>query len=709
MKSLNQKYALYMEVATLSDRFSNESMLEMFIFETSQLVEQLEKTILSSEETRCYTSSAIDEIFRIMHTIKGSSAMMLFNNISTLSHTVEDIFFFLREEKPQDVDCSNLSDMVLESVDFIKLEILKIKNGDEADGDPSVLIGKLHDLLAVLKQGKPTPEGAANKEKAPDEEKPCSAAESKPEKHDCRNSFKAVVRFEEGCEMENIRAYSIVHNLSGMAEEVCYTPRDIIDNDDSVKVIREQGFCVQFKTNRTYEEMNDFFMKTLFIKDLELVCTDADKRSEKISGTARITQDESFAKAPAKSAVSADEPGDRSMQSSSAQSMISVNVAKLDRLMDLVGEMVIAEAMVAQNPDLRGLQLDNFQKATRQLGKITGEIQDMVMSIRMVPLSTTFHKMHRVVRDMSKKLGKEVSLEIRGEETEVDKNIIEHISDPLMHLVRNAIDHGIEPPEERIAAGKPKVGKVALEARNAGSDVLVIVKDDGRGLNREKLLKKARDGGLLYKPESEMSNREVYSLIFSPGFSTKEDISEFSGRGVGLDIVMKNIGAVGGSVSAESQEGAGTTIIMKIPLTLAIIDGMNIRVGNSCYTIPTISIKESFRSADSDVIRDPDGNEMVMVRGQCYPVLRLHKLYGVKTEVTGFSDGIMIMVEQDEKSYCVFADELSGQQQVVVKALPAYIRNMKRIKGLAGCTLLGDGSISLIIDVAGLLNLGIHV
>jgi two-component system chemotaxis sensor kinase CheA len=367
-----------------------------------------------------------------------------------------------------------------------------------------------------------------------------------------------------------------------------------------------------------------------------------------------------------------------------AQTIISVSVVKLDKLMDLVGEMVIAEAMVIQNPDLKNLQLDNFIKAARQLNKITGEMQDMVMSIRMVPLSATFIKMHRIVRDMCKKLEKDVQLEIIGEETEVDKNIIERISDPLMHLVRNSVDHGIESAEERLAKGKSKSGTITLEAKNAGSDVLIIVRDDGKGLNKEKILKKAKESGILTKNEEDMTDKEIFNLILLPGFSTKDKVTEFSGRGVGMDVVTKNIEAVGGTLSVDSVEDKGTVITMKIPLTLAIIDGMNIKVGNSRYTIPMISIKESFRPMDRDIFTDPDGNEMIMVRGQCHLVRRLHELYKVRTDVTKFSEGIIIMVEQDEKTVCVFADELLGQQQVVVKALPQYIQNFKKIKGLAG-------------------------
>jgi len=322
----------------------------------------------------------------------------------------------------------------------------------------------------------------------------------------------------------------------------------------------------------------------------------------------------------------------------------------------------------------------------------------------MVPLSVTFNKMHRIVRDMCKRLDKDVHLEIIGEETEVDKNIIEHISDPLMHLVRNSIDHGIEQPQERLALGKPRTGTITLEAINTGSDVQIIVRDDGKGLNKEQILKKARENNLLFKNEEDMSDKEIFNLILLPGFSTKENVTEFSGRGVGMDVVRKNIEKVGGTLFVDSTEGRGTVITLKIPLTLAIIDGMNIKVGRSRYTIPINSIKESFRPKEGDIITDPDGNEMIMVRGQCYLIRRLHKLFMVQTDITKFTDGIILMLDQDEKTVCVFADELLGQQQVVVKALPQYIRNFNKVRGLAGCTLLGDGSISLILDIAGILS-----
>lgn len=684
----------------MSGQYSYEPMIEIYIFETSQLVEQLEASILDIEKSGCYTPDAVNEIFRIMHTIKGSSAMMLFDNISALAHVMEDLFFFIREERPHSIDCSVLGDLILDGVDFIKVEVQKVKDGCHVDGDASALIENIKAYLLELKHNHSNHSEAKIIEQSSTEKQRYYVSQEKVPAPCYDKSFKAIITFDEGCEMENIRAYCVVHNLKEITEQFYYIPENIIDCDESVEMIKEQGFQVFLKTDKSYEEIHEFFMQTLFLKDLELEELENEDNFELSKPCAETAASEFLIKGQYSPSQSNKDVQDGSAQ----QSMISVSVDKLDKLMDLVGELSIAEAMVTQNPDLKGLELDNFQKAARQLRKITGELQNMVMSTRMVSLATTFHKMNRVIRDMCKKLNKEVTLELIGEDTEVDKNIIEQLSDPLMHIVRNAIDHGIEPVEERSAKGKPRAGIIRLEAKNAGSDVFIIVKDDGKGLNKDKIVERGKQNGLLQKNEDEMTDREIYSLTFLPGFSTKDAITEFSGRGVGMDVVIKNLENVGGTVSVDSVPDGGTTITMKIPLTLAIIDGMNMKVGSSRYTLPITSIKESFRPKESDLITDPDGNEMIMVRGNCYQILRLHDLYRVKTEITRLSEGILIMVEQDEKHLCIFADELIGQQQVVVKSLPAYIKKTKKIEGLAGCTLLGDGSISLILDVAGLFG-----
>ncbi|HWQ42002.1 MAG TPA: chemotaxis protein CheA [Desulfosporosinus sp.] len=691
----------------MSNQYINEPMLDLFIFESMQLIEQLELLIIANEKSTTYASDAINEIFRIMHTIKGSSAMMLFNNITTLAHSMEDLFFVLREDKPQNVDYSELSDLVLEGLDFIKVEIHKIRNGDEADGDASELIKTLRAFHGRIKgEDSSAIDQDLVRENHSPEKQHYYISKVKTETTSIGNTFQATLRFEPDCGMENLRAFGVVNDLGNITAEYYHIPEDL-DHEDSARVINEQGFTLFLKADRTLEEIHKVLIETISLKDLQVTQVENRELFHNLHKERKILLDDSCVKVPSSSDRDhiPNGPEEKDLPySATQQSIISVSVAKLDQLMDLVGEMVIAEAMVTQNPDLEGLDLNNFKKAARQLRKITSELQDTVMSVRMVPLAGTFQKMNRTVRDMCKKLNKEVQLQLIGEETEVDKNIIEHISDPLMHLIRNSIDHGIEMPSERESKGKPRLGTIILEAKNAGGDVLIIIRDDGEGFNKERILAKAREKGLLQVSEDVITDKEIYNLVFLPGFSTNENVTEFSGRGVGMDVVMKNIEAVGGAIAADSVPGKGTIITLKIPLTLAIIDGMNIKVGDSRYTIPTTAIKESFRPKMTQVIVDPDNNEMIMVRGQCFPVLRLHDIYHIQTEVTKFTEGIIIIVEQDEKNLCIFADGLIGQQQVVVKALPQYIKNMKKVRGLAGCTLLGDGSISLILDIGGLVG-----
>ncbi|MDR3590978.1 MAG: chemotaxis protein CheA [Negativicutes bacterium] len=686
----------------MSDQPTLEPMLDMYLFETGQLIEQLEQTILSSEKSGEYSPADINEIFRVMHTIKGASGMMLFDNIAGLAHSLEDVFFYLREAKPENTDSSKLSDLILEGVDFIKNEIAKIKSGLQADGDGSSLTAAVQAYLEILKQSNPAPVKQEKAGAAAAAKQQYYISQHKGPGSDKRKLFQATVFFEEGCGMENIRAYTLIQGLRDIAEDIRHIPDNIMEDDSTAEVIVKDGFQVFFAAEGSKEEMEEFFGKTIFLQRFELVENAAPYQDKPVQRPKQIVLEDQPVNIPPKR-----EPGpeDREKESASShQSLISVNVTKLDRLMDLVGELVISEAMVTQNPDLRGLALNNFCKAVRQLEKITGELQDTVMSIRMLPLASTFHKMQRIVRDMCKKLGKEVKLELVGQETEVDKNIIEHISDPLMHLIRNSIDHGIESGEERVATGKPPVGHLVLEAKNAGSDVIILIKDDGRGLDKNRILTRAGENGLIHKPEDELSDKEIYSFIFAPGFSTKDKVTEFSGRGVGMDVVVKNINSVGGMVLVDSLPGAGTTITLKIPLTLAIVDGMMIAVGEARYIIPITAIKESFRPNRQNIVIDPDGNEMIMVRGQCYPILRIHQMFGVDTGVTDFTAGIAIMVENDSDVFCVFADALMGEQQVVVKPLPSYIKSIRQAPGLAGCALLGDGSIALILDIGGLVQ-----
>ena len=700
-----------------------EAMLDMYFYETNSLLEQLDEILLRTEQANSFDSEDIKEIFRIMHTIKGSSAMMGFENLSVLAHKAEDMFFVIRENPDVITDVSFVYDLVFQVSDSYKAQIENIQNnvGGEYEAiDFSELIDKLlkaRDVLLGETKGEAAPAASAPAAGAP-------AAEAAPA---ADNKTTVRVFFEDGCQMENLRAFLLINTIKEACSFLEYTPADVETNSETAKEIIDKGFLITFIPHDSVDEVLKAIESALNVQSYEIVSQPVAAPAEEAAKTELPPEPSAAAPAaaspaPAAAPVSVASPAakeqtavekaqaavDKAQAASGSQkqSLISVNLAKLDALHDIVGEIITTESMVISNPDLEGLELESFNKAARQLRKLTSELQDTVMSIRMVPLAGVFQKMNRIVRDMRKKLGKEVDFVIEGEETEVDKSIVDSLQDPLMHLVRNCMDHGIEEhASDRTAAGKPEKGTLKLTAQNASGEVVITVSDDGAGIDPEKIMNKARKQGILTKPESEYTEKEIQNLILLPGFSTNEQVTEFSGRGVGMDVVKANVEKCGGTIIVDSKKGVGTNFIIKIPLTLAIIDGMEITVGDLVFTVPIATIRESFKAESSQILRDTQNNEMIMIRGVCYPILRMHEKFGIDTEITDLEDGILLLVETDNKSVCIFADKLIGEQQVVVKPFPAYLTkyNIKG-EGLSGCTIMGDGSISLIIDTNTLIG-----
>ena len=500
----------------------------------------------------------------------------------------------------------------------------------------------------------------------------------------------------------------LVNKLETVGKVLTTIPEELNANKDASSIISQNGFFCSMSTDLSPEEITSLAKGTLSVYTVEFIdaLPNAAAKASPAAAAAAADSDPGSAKASA-AAVNVSDAGDagKGKPGGKQQNLINVDLNKLDTLMDLVGEIVITESMVSGSADLVGLELENFNRAARQLRKLTDELQDIVMSIRMVPIAATFQKMRRIVRDMGKKLDKDVDLVLMGEATEVDKTIIDGIADPLMHLVRNAMDHAIEDKAGRVTAKKDPVGRIILSAQNIGGDIIISVSDDGKGLDAEMILEKAKAKGLLTKPETEYTEKEIFNLLTVPGFSTKEAVTEFSGRGVGMDVVKKNIEKIGGTVTIESTKGVGTNIFFKIPLTLAIIASMEIRVGKNIYAIPISNIRESFKATENQLLSDPDGNEMIMIRGVCYPIIRLHKVFHIQEAQTSLTEGILLLVDSGDRLACILADELLGKHQVVVKPLPVYLsRYAAKGVGIAGCTILGDGSISLILDVQGILN-----
>jgi two-component system chemotaxis sensor kinase CheA len=381
-------------------------------------------------------------------------------------------------------------------------------------------------------------------------------------------------------------------------------------------------------------------------------------------------------------------------------SSVRIDTQKLDNLVDMVGELVIAQSMVLQNPHLQSIKDQKYQKDSVQLRRITNELQRISMSMRMVPIKSTFQKMIRLVRDLCKKSGKEAILEMRGEETEIDRNMVEEIYEPLVHMIRNSIDHGIEAPEDRIKAGKDAVGKVLISAEQKGGNILIDIKDDGRGIDVERVRAKAIERGIV-SAEEVLDSRAVCEFIFHPGFSTKETITDVSGRGVGMDVVKKSVEALKGKIEINNSPGLGTHFQFKLPLTTAIIDGMIIHVGNERYVVPTISLKESFRPGKEAYSTVHGLGEAIMVRETLMPLLRLHEILDVEPRHREPWEGILLVVSEDGKSYCLLADEIIGRQEVVIKSLGS---SLKRVAGVSGGAILGDGRVALILDVKGIVS-----
>lgn len=682
-----------------------EGLLETYLFETNSLLDGLDELLINAEKIADFSVDDVNEIFRSMHTIKGSSAMLEFNSLMEIAHHIEDLFFYIRENGIDSLDQeqkSELFNLMFKSTDKLREEVQKVENDEPLEVNIDSFVSEINNLLNKVSKNSADENagGDAGTQVAAAE----PAAASCPESDD---PYFLHVYFEEGCGMENLRAFMLVNSLQEQGIEFHYYPGDVSTNPDTAEKIIDEGFYLGFNTDADLEVASKTMDSAPNIQSYEIMENPALVNDEPVADAPAAPEVATpSAPAPAKSeAAPAKAPAPAKKPASHGavkQDLISVNLSKLDALMNIVGEIVITEAMVTSSPDLQGLKLDNFMKSARQLRKLTDDLQDISMSLRMVSVSGVFQKMNRIVRDMKQTLNKDVRLTIIGENTEVDKTIVDSISDPIMHIVRNAMDHGIEVDvQDRIKAGKNPQAEIILSAAHTGSEVIISVSDDGQGMDTSKILAKAERNGILTKPAEEYTKKEILSLLMIPGFSTNTEVTEYSGRGVGLDVVKKNVEAVGGTITIESELGQGSTTTLKIPLTLAIADGMEIAVGNSLFTIPLSNIRSSFKATEEDIILDPSGHEMVRRMDEFYPVVRVYELYNIPDAKMNIEDGILMWVEANDKAYCLFVDRLIGEHQVVVKPLPAYLQQFHiKDSGINGCTILGDGNISIILDVA---------
>lgn len=472
---------------------------------------------------------------------------------------------------------------------------------------------------------------------------------------------------------------------------------------DKVKVEEEVGYGLFAEEGEeSVEEGYGFFAPFKPHKDAvksELIGDDTPISAEAAANHTEATAEVSVAKTEAKV-----NKGRRESDKAGAveTTSIRVGVEKVDQLINLVGELVITQAMIDQRVSaLDPVQHEKLINSVTQLTRNTRDLQESVMSIRMMPMDFVFSRFPRMVRDLATKLNKKVEFVTEGATTELDKGLIERIVDPLTHLVRNSVDHGVEMPEVRKAARKSETGRLTLSAAHKGGSIVIEVTDDGAGLNRDKLLAKAKSNGL--DVSESMSDSEVFGLIFAPGFSTAEVVTDVSGRGVGMDVVKRNIAAMGGSIEIRSAIGFGTTISIALPLTLAILDGMSVSLGDSLYVLPLNLIVETMQPKMEDIKTVTSAGLMVHVRGEYLPIIPLYALFNQDTEITHPTEGVLVIIEAEGKKAALFVDSLVGQQQVVIKSLET---NFKKIQGISGATIMGDGSVALIIDVPTVIKMG---
>jgi len=689
---------------------------EVFFEEAAEHLASMEGLLLKLD-INAPDADELNAIFRAAHSIKGGSGTFGFTDMTGVTHILENLLDKIR--KGELALRQEMIDVFLEAGDVLKAQLDAHRSGGE-----SVDEARIASVCAVLAK-------MTSEETAPaTSSTPRQNATPSADKTRFHLAFKRVAK----SKLENLL-------------------RELAENGD-LKVQEESGnehLSLMFDTTMSETDLLELIQYVVSLKQVVLATGEIDPAEfardafgffegnpgapeaplvaeeddgfglfvspaelksqqeaddgfglfEDAPGTEQIKHVEATADAaPIKPAAPTPKPTAAAPANTEGAS-IRVSVEKVDQLINLVGELVITQAMLAQttanvDPTLYEVLLNSVA----QLERNTRDLQESVMSIRMMPISFVFSRFPRVVRDVANKLGKQVELRTIGEGTELDKGLIEKIADPLTHLVRNSLDHGIESPEKRIAAGKDPKGTLTLRASHQGGNIVIEVSDDGGGLSRERILAKAKEKGI---PVSDsMTDQEVWLLIFAPGFSTAEVVTDVSGRGVGMDVVKRNIEGMGGRVELDSKTGTGTTVTIRLPLTLAILDGMSVAVGNEVFIIPLNYIIESLQPAEHDVKTVASEGRVVNVRGEYLPLMAVHSLFNIKPKTTDPSKGILVIIESDGNKAALLVDELVGQHQVVIKSLET---NFRKVRGISAATIMGDGKVALILDMVALVRM----
>ncbi|OWQ91258.1 chemotaxis protein CheA [Roseateles aquatilis] len=705
------------EGANLGAGIDLSQFYQVFFEEAGENLDNMEQLLLNLDIENP-DDEQMNAIFRCAHSIKGGAATFGFNDVAELTHQMETLLDKLRRHEL--APTSPMVDVLLQSGDALRAQLAR----HQGSGADAVDTGDLLSSIRTLVEGRPL-DGVRAAAPAPSPAPaPAAAPAAAPLKSTVRQLELLVGPLDNPSQADNlvdlfkeITDLGTIEPLDGGIPAdgmrrfkvlTSSTDNDLLDlftfhvSREQVKILplgegygfHEGAPGAPVETKKDEDPGYGFFDDAPGVP----AATAAEAKAAE-AAKASVPVPAKPAAVPVK-AEAAPRAGGANMD----QSTLRVSVEKVDQLINLVGELVITQAMLAQNS--RNVDPGLYQQLASGLADLernTRDLQESVMSIRMIPMSVVFNRFPRMLRDLAAKLGKKVELVTQGEATELDKGLVEKITDPLTHLVRNSCDHGIESPADRAAKGKPEQGTITLVASHQGGSIVIEVRDDGRGLNREKLIKKAREKGI-DAPDT-MSDQEVWGLIFAPGFSTADQVTDVSGRGVGMDVVKKNITSLGGTVEIDSAEGYGMKVSVRLPLTLAIMDGMSVGVGEEVYILPLSSVVESFQ-VQSDTIKTVGGSgRVVEVRDEYMPVVELEQVFNVPRFDFEHVSSIMVVVEAEGGRVAMLVDELLGQQQVVVKNLEA---NYRKVQDVSGATIMGDGRVALILDVGSLVRRSRH-
>ena len=652
---------------------------EAFFEESFEAVESMEAALLKLD-VGAPDPEVINTVFRVAHSIKGGAGMFNFADIASFTHTLETLLDGVRAGRTRLT--TEVMNLLLKSVDVMR-EMLGATQRKQSF-DPQRVADLQFDLeVAVAK---------TSAAQAPDVAAPPAAAAVsdwrigvKPLENMLSRGNEPLALFAAVAELGELSVEASVGEIPPLASidpHRCYVRWQLgLRSSASREQIAEAFEWVEGDCDLTIE-----------------VAGAATPAAAPPAQPAAAPAGPAPAEPPPAAAKAAPKPEGAAQGDASS---IRVSTQKIDELINTVGEVVITQSMLAQLGALaEGACAERLRSGLAQLERNVRELHESVMRVRMLPIGFAFSRFPRLVRDVAQRLGKQIDLKLTGEQTELDKTVLERIGDPLVHLVRNSIDHGIEMPDERLKAGKSAAGTVHLEAFHRGSAIIIEVSDDGRGLDCERILAKARSRGLVGAGETP-SEEAIFELIFLPGFSTAEQATDLSGRGVGMDVVRRNIKSLGGKIDITSARGRGSRFTISLPLTLAIVDGQSVCVGSETYIVPLVSIVESLQIRAGGVNRLSNAGEVISFRGDYLPLLRLHELFGVEARARAIHDGLVVVVEGDGQRVGLFVDDLRGQQQVVIKSLET---NYGQVPGISGATILGDGSVALILDVPGLIR-----